>query len=329
MAADVDEIFADVDGSDTPGCVVGVQRDDRLAFSKAYGQADLSAGTPLTTDTRFDLASVSKQLTAATVLLLAGEGLVDLGRDVRSYVPGLPDYGSPVTIEQLIHHTGGLPDYIELMFNAGFEEPERTTDADAFTVLSTAPRLRFRPGTRHEYDNTGYFLLAAVVQAATGRSLREVAGERLFQPLGMGATSFRDATVDTPAGTALAYQPHGNDWELQVSEWRQVGDGGVFSTVGDLLRWAANFWTRRVGGHDLFKAMTAKGRLADGSTFDYGAGIEVEDDGELSLSHTGSWAGYRSALIVHPKDRMAVAVLCNNASEDVYDHATETLDLFE
>jgi len=187
----VADLLAEVGEAHEPGCAVGVSRDGQVLYAGGRGVADLATGRPLDERTTFDIASVSKQSTAAAVVLLAADGVVDLDDDVREYVPELPDRGVTITLEQLLHHTGGLPEYTELLAEE-FDDTDLTTTGQALDAIVEAPASGVVPGTTFEYSNTGYFLLGLVVERATGQPYSEVLSERLFDPLGMEASDVRD-----------------------------------------------------------------------------------------------------------------------------------------
>ncbi|HMQ24455.1 MAG TPA: serine hydrolase domain-containing protein, partial [Acidimicrobiales bacterium] len=191
LAAAAQELLADVGAADEPGCAVGVSQDGAVLYTGGHGVADLATGRPLDEHSTFDIASVSKQFTAAALVLLAVEGVVDLSDDIRAYVPELPDQGVTVTLEHLLHHTGGLPEYTDLLAEE-FDDTDVTTTEQALEAIVDAPPSGVDPGTAFEYSNTGYFLLGLVVERATGQPYREVLSERLFDPLGMEASDVRD-----------------------------------------------------------------------------------------------------------------------------------------
>jgi CubicO group peptidase (beta-lactamase class C family) len=312
LAAATGAVFAGFDDASTTGCAVGVHRDGATRLATGYGAADLAAGTPMTGDTVVDVASVSKQITAGIVMALVLDGDLSLEDDVAAHLPDLGLTPGRVTVADLVHHTSGLPDYLDLL-DAGYAEV--TTAADALAVLAGVEAVA--PGTAFEYSNTNYFLLGQVVEAVTGRSLVDVAEDRVFGPLGMRDTRIRDDQGTIDPGQAVGYaEAADGTWEPVLSAWRQTGDGAVHTTAGDLLRWARLFLDpprpAGVGSAAWLDLMLTPGPVSDEDGAGYGGGIGLyELDGEPVLHHGGSWVGVSSALQVQPADDLAVAVLCN------------------
>ena len=198
-----------------PGCAIAVVRDGRVIDTFVRGMADAGAGRKIDVDSRFYLASVSKQFTAACVYILAREGDLSLDDDVRKYVPELPDYGDVITVRHLIHHRSGLRGYLELMALAGMDLDAPHTTREALELVCRQQGLNFRPGSEFLYSNTGYLLLAVIVERVTGKSLRAFARDNLFGPLGMTDTDFRDEpaqeierAVVGHDQTSTGFQPH-------------------------------------------------------------------------------------------------------------------------
>lgn len=296
-------------GDDGPGCVVGVTVDGEEEVV-AVGMAHLDDGTPLDEDTITDIGSVSKQMTAGVLALLVVEGEVALGDPVADVLPRLADLDPAVTVGDLVHHTSGLPDYIE-----GIDaSDEEVTDAeDAWQVILEDSGPVHEPGTTFEYSNTNYFLMGQLVEEVTGRSLVDVAAGELFAPLGMDTAGFRD-----DQGTLLPDQAQGyaedDGWLPVASAWRQTGDGAVHATVADLLAWSDPFLhgptaEEGAGSAAWLEVMLAPGPVPDDDGTAYAGGIEVHPDG--TLRHGGSWIGYSSALLMDPAEATAVAVSCN------------------
>ncbi|MFO0985337.1 MAG: serine hydrolase domain-containing protein, partial [Planctomycetota bacterium] len=188
----VDRLFARFDKPDSPGCAIAVVKDGQVVYEHGYGMANLDDGVPITADTVFHVASVSKQFTSFAVALLADQGKLSLDDDVRRYVPEVPDFGAKITLRHLMHHTSGLRDQWSLLMLAGWRLEDVITESDILDLISHQRELNFPPGERHLYCNTGYTLLAIVVQRVSGRSLRAFAEDEMFEPLGMTSTHFHD-----------------------------------------------------------------------------------------------------------------------------------------
>ncbi len=237
----VDAIFKDFATDQSPGCAVGATRGDAPLTAKAYGMADLEHGVPLTPQSVFYMASVSKQFTALSILLLERDGKLHLEDRVRTHVPELPDYAAAITIRQLLHHTSGLRDYLTLSSLAGNPPDYVITERAVLNMLARQRRLNFEPGAEHLYSNSGYVLLSIIVHRVAGRPLDEFARERIFTPLNMRSTRFQhDHTAPIP-GRAIGYIRRSETWRIANSLLDVVGDGGMYSTVDDMLRWATAF----------------------------------------------------------------------------------------
>jgi len=311
--AKVDAVFREFDRSDSPGCALGVYRDGKLVYERGYGMANLELGVANSPQSVFDIASMSKQFSAFSIHLLAREGKLSLDDDVRKWVPEIPSYGRTVTIRNLIHHTGGLRDYLELMALQGVVDEDWTTTEDALAIMARQKAPNFAPGDEHLYSNTGYFLLSVIVRRASGQSLRDFAAARIFGPLGMRHTQFNDAHARIIPNRATGYQKSDREgFESLMSDFEQNGDGGVFTTVEDLFLWDQNFYAPKVGDRALLDDMLTTGVLNDGKKLDYASALRIGSYRGLPIvSHTGSWAGYRSRLVRFPEQKFSVACLCN------------------
>ncbi len=323
--AAVARLVADQGPDDEPGCAVSLVVQGDVVFEGGYGTADLSTGVPIDERTTFDIASVSKQFTAAAVYLLAEAGELSLDDDVGDHVPELPDYGVPVTLDDLVHHTSGLVDYTELL-GEDFADTDVTTTAQALDALAAVPDLNFDPGSRFEYSNSNYFLLGLVVEQVDGRTLADFLADEVFAPLGMDQTVVRDDADLVVADGAEGYVADGDGgFEPDTTNWEQAGDGAVWTSVRDLQRWAANLSTFEVGGPELRRDLLAPGAVLDESGLGYGGGLTLLPGGRLE--HSGAWAGFLSDLLVDPDERTSVAVLCNRDDVDPYDLAEQVLAL--
>jgi CubicO group peptidase (beta-lactamase class C family) len=314
----VDAVFKDY-GAGTPGCALGVIRAGHVDYAKGYGLASLEFGVPIDPmHTVFDLGSTSKQFTATSILLLAHDGKLSLGDDIRKWLPEVPDYGTPITIQHLLNHTSGLRDYIDVMYLGGDEDADHTTVAEALAAVARQKQLNFTPGSEHLYSNTGYFLLSLIVERASGQSLAKFAAERIFTPLAMRDTFILDRYDRVVPHKATAYEPaEGGGYTVHLSDWEQTGDGAVQTTVADLAKWDAQFYAPTLGGPWLFEQLQERGTLSDGKRIDYARGLMHDAmNGHAIISHGGAWAGFRAELLRVPDDKLSVAVLCNRGDSD-------------
>ncbi|WP_420128770.1 serine hydrolase domain-containing protein [Longimicrobium sp.] len=312
----LNRVFAAWSAADGPGCAVGVSRGGILVFQNGYGLANLETESPITPASVFHVASVSKQFTAAAVMLLARDGKLSLEDDVRRHLPELPDYGHRITLRHLLTHTSGLRDQWDLLSMArGRFEENRITEDDVLEIVARQKALNFVPGTEYLYSNTGYTLAAVVVRRVSGKSLREFADERIFKPLGMGDTHFHDDYTEVVKGRAAGYarRPAGG-WRVSLPNYDTYGATSLFTTVGDLLKWDANLFTPRVGDEGMWREMMASAVVAGGDTTGYGLGIATEEyRGARLVGHGGADAGYRTYLGRFPEHNLSVALLCNAA----------------
>ena len=315
LAGVLDAAFAPWALRQSPGCAVSVRRGDGPALERAYGAAHLEHDIPNTPATVFEAGSVAKQFTAAALLLLVQDGRLKLSDDVRRHLPELPDYGAPVTLEMLLNHTSGLRDWGDVMAAAGWPRTTRVyAPADALAVARRQRGLNYRPGEGYSYTNTGYNLAAEVVARTSGQSFAAFTQARLFGPLSMGATRWRDDFRQVVKGRAVAYDkdPRGG--------WRQLmpfedthGHGALLTTVADLQRWNAALDAGALGTV-VTAELQRRSRLNDGREIPYARGLLVQTHaGVREVSHGRATAGYRAWLGRYPDQRVSVAILCNAA----------------
>ena len=313
----IDSVFARF-SPETPGCAAGVYANGRVVFAKGYGSSNIEYGVPITPQTPFIMGSVSKQFTAAAIALLVQDGRIRLDDDVRKYVPELPDYGKKITIDELVHHTSGLRDFWSLVDASGMRPDDGYTVADVVKLASRQRHLNFDPGAEYNYSNTGYVLLGVIVQRASGKSLREFAAERIFQPLGMTVSHFHDDHNQPVRGRAIAYSPvNGGGWKINVWNNDIVGQGGLMTTLEELQRWDENFYTGRVGGPTLLSRQLERGVLNDGKQIAYAFGLEIGDYRGLPMvEHSGSTGGYRTDITRFPEQHTSFVTMCNVSNAD-------------
>ena len=314
----VDALVGEQVAATAPGCAVGVARGDTVLYAQGYGLANLDHGVAITPDTVFDVGSVTKQFTAASIVLLSLDGALSLGDDVRTYLPELPDYGQTITIDHLLHHTSGVRDYLNLMALGGREFYAPISHLDIVELLARQRGLNSPPGDRYSYSNTGYMLLATIVERVSGQTFGTFARERIFDPLGMTATFLYEDAEQVVPHRATGYAPDAGDRFRMVHNFSfaTAGDGQLYTTVGDLLRWSHAFTTDQVAGPDFTAVMLTPGTLATGQATRYGAGLALGEYRSLATNgHGGSTWGFRAQLVRFPDHGLSVAVLCNR--EDV------------
>jgi CubicO group peptidase (beta-lactamase class C family)/lysophospholipase L1-like esterase len=310
--ATVDAQFSAWNG-ETPGCAVGVAEQGRIVLERAYGMADLEHGVPNRPDTIFEAGSVSKQFTAAAVLLLARDGKLSLDDPVRRYIPELPEYAAPITIRQMLHHTSGLRDWGSVESIAGWPRGSRVyTHAHVLDIIGRQHHLNFAPGTRWSYSNSGYNLSVVLVSRVAGESFAEFTRRRIFEPLGMTRTSWRDDFTRIVKDRAVAYAESDGRYAQDMPFENVHGNGGLLTTVSDLLRWNENFVAPKVGDAEFIRLMQTPGMLGSGRETGYAYGLAVANHkGLAEFRHSGTTGSYRAYLARFPEVHLSVAVLCN------------------
>ncbi|WP_419320265.1 serine hydrolase [Caulobacter sp. ErkDOM-E] len=316
---DLDAALASIDPSGA-GCVAGVALAGASPVIVARGQADLEHAAPLTPATIIETGSLAKQFTAAAVVLLVQDGKLSLDDDIRRVLPEMPDYGAPITIRHLLNHTSGLREQWSLMALTGNGPGAQVhTNAMILDLASRQKGLNFAPGAAFLYTNTNYALAAMIVERVSGTSLQAFTRQRLFQPLGMSDTQWRENFRTVVPGRASAYAPTDAGFVANMPFTSVYGNGGLLTTVGDLLTWNA-FLDRPSalpGGPALAAALQTPGQLSSGGLLDYGLGLEItRDHGRRLVSHSGSTAGYKTWLGRYPDEGISIALMCNNGGID-------------
>ena len=313
----IDSVFAQFTRA-TPGCAVGLAKDGRTLYTHGYGSANLEYGVPLTDSTVLESGSVAKQFTASAIVLLAQDGKLSLDDDIRKYLPEVPAFGGQrITIRNLLTHTSGLRDQWGLLGIEGLgpgtqvHSPLTTLDLVAHQKM-----LNFPPGTEYLYSNTGYALAGLIVQRVSGKPLDEFTRERLFVPLGMNHTEWRADFTKVVPNRATAYSGSAaSGFHQDMPFTNMIGNGGLLSTMSDLLRWNENLDHPSVGGAPYGRALETPMRLVNGRTIAYALGLMIRDhDGVREVGHDGSTAGYRTFLARYPDQHVSVAVWCNDAA---------------
>lgn len=325
----VDALFAEWNRNDAPGYSIAVIQDGKTVLAKGYGIADLEREVKITPRSVFDIGSTSKQFTAASILLLEQEGKLSLDDPVRKWIPELPDYGKPLTIRHLVHHTSGVRDYLDLAGLAGNSFSNDYSDEETLSWITRQKALNFNPGDEYLYSNSGYYLLGQIVERASGMSLRNYAAKKIFEPLGMTNTHFHDDPNEIVKHRAIAYSPREKGFRIDMSNYHVVGDGAVYTTTEDLAKWDANFYDPKVGGQALLDALHRRGKLNNGEEIDYASGLQVRvRNGLRVVSHGGGWAGYRTQMTRYPEKRLTVIAISNHAEADPQAMALAIADIY-
>jgi CubicO group peptidase (beta-lactamase class C family) len=314
--AEIDALFAEWNRSDSAGCGVGVSRKGTTVFERGYGMADIEHKVPITPATLFDPASIAKPFTALSIMLLAEQGKLALDDAVWTHVPEWADRQDRVTVRHLLAHTAGLRDAFLLIELAPPPAPGVDINEHILRTLAGQRGVNFPPSTQFSYNNGGYNVLGSIVARVSGQPLREFAARRIFDPLGMTQSSFRGGPVAVSARHARGYHRDDRGVHLAraggVDTSAIVGNSGLFTTVGDLLRFAQNLGDARVGRREHLDEMQTAVSLGRNGTSPWGVGLEVGVDGGLkTVGHGGGDAGIAAYLIRYPAHDLNVAVLCN------------------
>jgi CubicO group peptidase (beta-lactamase class C family) len=315
----VDQIFAGYAKPESPGCALGVIQNGNFVYRKGYGFGSLELGVPLSSRSVFYMGSVSKQFTAASIVLAAEQGFLSLDDNVRKYIPELPDFGQPITLRQMLHHTSGMPDVLSMLGISGRNLEDQYPTAELMDLVIRQKALNFNPGDEYLYSNTNYYVLAEVVKRATKKPLPEFAAENIFKPLGMTHTRFYDDHTLVMPGRVAAYRPGKNgeflvDWS---TNYEIIGGGGLMSSVDDLLLWDRNFYENKLGKGALVKEMLTPGVFNNGKQNNYALGLILSTYRGLPIvEHGGANFGYRTDILRFPQQSFSVIALCNSSSAE-------------
>lgn len=316
-AGRIDQLMKAVIREDGPGASIAVARDGKIIYSKGFGHANLEYDIPNTSQTIFHVASVSKQFTAFSIAMLVDQGKISLDDDIRIYLPEIYDFGTPITIQHLIHHTSGLRDQWNLLAMAGWRLDDVVTKEQIFRVISRQRELNFQPGEEIVYCNTGYTLLAEIVSRVSGKPFPQWTNENIFVPLEMGRTLFYDDHQKVVPDRAYSYYLSDTVFKKSVLSYANVGATSLFTTAEDLSKWAMNFESMKVGNKNIMDMMEQRFVLNSGDTIDYAFGQSIgKYKGLKSLAHSGGDAGFRSYLLRFPNQHFSVSVLSNEASSN-------------
>ncbi len=326
----VDELFTEWNDGDSPGAALVIVKDGAIIYQQGYGYANLEHRIRITPQTAFDVASVAKQFTGLSVAMLVEQGKLSLDDDIRKYLPDVPDFGKPITLAHLLHHTSGLRDWPETLALSGVDLEGPITLEMILEMVRRQRELDFAPGEEEQYSNTGYNLLAAAVAKDTGQSFGGWTDVNLFQPLGMNHTRVCVDPAEVVTNRADSYAPGDQGKFHRVeSQLAAQGSSSLFVTAEDMGKWLLNFETAHVGGKAALQMIREPGKLTSGMKVNYGFGLVLGDyQGSPMFNHGGSWAGYRSFVMWIPEKRFAVAILSNAADMNASNLSFRVADLY-
>ncbi len=311
----IDSIFKDFAKPDAPGVAVLIVKDGKVAFEKGYGMANLEYGMPITPTSVFDIASVSKQFTGYAISTLIQEGKISPGDDIHKYLPDIPDFGKKITIHNLIHHTSGLRDWPEGLHAAGWRWDESFTYDDIMRMVSKQHDLDFDPGSKYQYSNTGYNLLAAIVAKVSGKTFPEWTAEHIFKPLGMQATLVSDDYSKVIPHLATSYYQNGNEFHKATDQLTAFGSSSIYTTVEDLSKWVICFQRGLADKDPVYLRMIQTDTLNDGKPNNYAYGLVIDShNGVKEVSHDGGWAAYATNISNFPDQKVGIILLSNSGN---------------
>lgn len=309
----IDSIFSDYH-LHTPGCAIAVIQHGKLIYKKGYGLANMEYDIPITTASIFDIASVSKQFAGLAISTLIQEGKIALDDDIRKHLPEVPDFGHVITIQHLLHHTSGLRDWPSTLHIAGWRWDETFAFADIIRMVKQQKELDFLPGERYSYSNTGYNLLALIVEKITGTSFRSWTSEHIFSPLKMNSSSFQDDPSRIIKNMAYSYTPQDSGYTKDPNALTALGSSSLYTSVDDLILWVNHFNEQIKAKNPVYTNMLNDGILNNKDSVHYGYGLGLGKQGKYKIvSHTGGWAGYRTIITNFPEAELSIIVLGNRA----------------
>lgn len=331
----VDHLFADFSLSGVPGASVMVIKDGKIVLSSSYGLANLETGAACAADTNYRLASVTKQFTAMSIMILAERGKLGLDDPISKFLPGLPAYGKEILISHVLTHTSGLPAYEDLI-------PPSTTrqvkDEDVLKLVGQEEKTMFPPGSKFHYSNTGYAFLALIAQAASGRRYADFLRENIFQPLGMDNTVAFEDGISTVSHRALGYSAAVDDKKKRrVFEMTDqsvtsavLGDGGIYSSTTDLFKWDQGLYTERLVSREmLHRAFTISSKTSDFPSSGYGFGWYVgSQHGVPCVWHYGGTCGFSTHIERFPQKKLSLIILANRRGAPLADLSRAITDLY-
>lgn len=326
----IDGFFKQWDNSTSPGCTIGIVMNDHLVYSKGFGLANLEYGIANTPQTIFHMASISKQFTAYSIILLAKQGKLSLDDDIHKYLPWFPDLKEKITILNLLNHTSGIRDQWQLLAISGTRLDDVITQEQIIKILSKQQALNFKPGTQFSYSNSGFTLLAEIVKSVSGMTLRKFTDSAIFKPLGMASTHFHDDYTEIEKNRAYSYNRIDSaHFSNSILSYSNDGATSLFTNIPDMSKWIMNFYDPKVGNQTTINQLTKNAVLNNGEKLSYAQGIETNNyKGTKQFYHGGADAGYRTYVSVFPDLKMGFMVFSNLGDFRTSSKVYEMADLF-
>ncbi len=326
----IDSLFIKWNNENSPGCTIGIVRNDSLIYGKGYGMSNLEYGIQNNPETIFHMASISKQFTAYSIVLLARQGKLSLDDDIHKYLSWFPDLKEKITIRNLLNHTSGIRDQWQLLAISGTRLDDVIKQEHIIKILSKQRALNFKPGEQYSYSNSGFTMLAEIVKSVTGQFLRKFTDSAIFKPLGMNNTHFHDDYTEIVKNRSYSYdRTDSAHFANSILSYSNAGATSLFTNINDMSKWVMNFYDHKVGDQKDIEQLTRKGKLNSGKELTYALGI-VSDTykGWRQFSHGGADAGYRTYLTVFPDLKMGFIVFGNVGDFDAGNKAYAIADLF-
>ncbi len=329
LAKKVDALFTRWSTANSPGCTIGIVRNDSLIYAKGYGLANLEYSIPNTPETIFHTASVSKQFSAYAIVLLAAQGRLKLDDEIHKYLPWFPDLKERITIRHLLNHTSGIRDQWQMLAIAGTRLDDVITQEHIVKLLSKQQALSFKPGEKFSYSNSGFTMIAEIVKSVTGKTLRQFTDSAIFKPLGMNNTHFHDDYTEIVKNRSYSYWRGSTGFGNSILSYSNAGATSLFTNVNDMSKWIINFYNSKVGTQKDIEQLTEKGKFNNGKESSYALGITVNAyKGWRQYSHSGGDAGYRTYITAFPDLKMGFIVFSNLGDFNPVGKAYEIADLF-
>jgi len=315
-----------------PGFSVAIVQNSKVKYAKAFGMSDIILKKKNTVGTPFNIASMSKQFTAACIYLLEREGKLATSDKLSKYFPDLPSYADSITITDLIHHQNGLRDYITLFWLRDMTEDSAYGPSSTYQILAKQKSLNFSPGTSFSYTNTGYYFLSEIVRKVSGQDLQAYARQNIFNPLKMKHTSF--SRTHAVKNKANGYYHNGEQFIAHNQLDSTIGQGNAYSVVADWQYWFQEMKNHKVLGEQIWRKMTSPASTIDGKQTGYGGGLLIHDfHGRSTIDHGGDLSAYHSKMTYFPKEDLGIVVFSNNSeiegstlTESIYNQLFKTRD---
>lgn len=325
----IDSVFTEWNKPDVPGCALGIIKDNELIYAKGYGLANMEYNIPNSASSVFRIGSTSKQFTAACIVLLAEKNKLSLNDNLKSLFPDFPEYAEKITIRNLLNHTSGIRDYLQISYLKGLGDDDFYLDENIMKWLINQSDLNFAPGEEYLYSNSGYWLLGQIVKKVTGINMAEFAKKEIFEPLGMNNTHFHNDHTKIVKNRASGYVPDSNDnYKISMTTLDMIGDGGIFTTINDIKKWDDAYYESNVLSRDFWSMMTQQGILNNGEAIDYASGLMISKyKGLKTVRHGGAFVGFRAELLRFPEQKLSIAIFANRGDANPSRMANQVADI--